>query len=177
MPHLTIFPWSYGHHIAPTDWKSPCFTAIPLSYFSYGWFSDGGPPTQLHRNQRYLAHFRRHRCPTLQSSHGDMAMILHPERAYRIYYKQQSSNYFSYGWFSAGGPPTTYAPSCEHIPCQLSWPSPMPIKYEHLFMELQPQYCPDREDTSPTSYGYTYCYLHPHPEKRTINNGCGLILC
>ena len=71
----------------------------------------------------------------------------------------------------------TYAPSCEHIPCQLSWPSPMPIKYEHLFMELQPQYCPDREDTSPTSYGYTYCYLHPHPEKRTINNGCGLILC
>ncbi len=47
--------------------------------------------------------------PHITISHGDMAMILHPERAYRIYYKRQSSNYFSYGWFSAGGPPTHLA--------------------------------------------------------------------
>ena len=215
---MTSFPWSYGHHITPTESPSHVLHFIVAAYVFSGWFSAGDPPTLLHTKLlttpavtmaaadapfdhlpmelRPPYHTHRLEITLLQSntivvfflrlvlrrrptyaitqkptisrplwpppmphitiSHGDMAMILHPERAYRIYYKQQSSNYFSYGWFSAGGPPTTYAPSCEHIPCQLSWPSPMPNKYEHLLMELQPQYCTDREDTSPTSYEYGY---------------------
>jgi len=42
----------------------PYFRIISLSYFSYGWFSAGGPPTLLHIYQRYLAnHGRRRRRP------------------------------------------------------------------------------------------------------------------
>jgi hypothetical protein len=47
-PHMTTFPWSYSHHITPTESPSHALHLAVATYVFSGWFSVGGPPTLLH---------------------------------------------------------------------------------------------------------------------------------